>query len=111
MDPTGQDFPTKDVLREHFKSNGNILEIIFIAADKTYVIIFDNETAVQQLMIHDRLHHITHQMPHRTPSPTYSNSTTVVSTSANPRNPSPTDSNVPDKYQRRVCRMCCYVVC
>lgn len=114
VDPLTQDYPTKDLLRNHFKSNGPIAEVLFIGVDKTYVIIFDNETAVEQLMLQNRLHHITTTPIGDTKSPSYSNASHAKSPSASnrsnssnppvPNSPSPAIANIPDKYKKKVCQ-------
>lgn len=48
--------PTKDILINHYKPNGNVLEVIYMESEKTFILIFDNETAVERLMAQNRLH-------------------------------------------------------
>eukprot|EP01084_Bolivina_argentea_P309785 535884_1 len=54
------EYPSKELLNDYFKFNGNILEITFNNKDKTYIIIFENENAIESLMIQNRLDIISH---------------------------------------------------
>ena len=108
-DPSIDDLPTKDILKNHFKSNGNILEIIFIGSDKTYVIIFDNETAVQQLLLQNRTHTITNPLASSS-SQQQSQSLNDAVTSPSSQQSNHSDSSAPPlpsspsaKYQKKVC--------
>ena len=44
------DYPSQNIISNHFKTYGNILQIIFTNNDKTYILMFDNDTTVQHVM-------------------------------------------------------------
>eukprot|EP01084_Bolivina_argentea_P314366 544498_1 len=76
------EYPSKELLNDYFKFNGNILEITFNNKDKTYIIIFENENAIESLMIQNRLHIISQ------------NINAANNAIHNINNPSPSNSNI-----------------